>query len=149
MVADKTLCYIFLSKTAANRGQPFALQVRQEIAHTSTDSYSIGAGFETFQCRLLQPLCTCQFIATGVGIGGVGLGEDAVHMLFKAATNHPLVALLRVADDVAIRLRAAIGKEFVSSPHQAAANLAIGHGTTYDDFPCFNEAVPAGQDRVK
>ena len=83
------------------------------------------------------------------GIGRVGRGEEAVNMLLKAVTKQPLVALLRVADDVAIRLRAAIGQEFVSSPHQAAANFSIGHGTTYDDFPCFNVAVPAGQDRVK
>ena len=45
------------------------------------------------------------------GIGRVGRGEEAVTMLLKAVTKHPLVALLRVADDVAIRLRAAIGKE--------------------------------------
>ena len=81
------------------------------------------------------------------GIGRGGRGEEAVNLLLKAVTKHPLVALLRIADDVAIRLRAAIGKEIVSSPHQAAANFSIGHGTTYNDLPCFNVAVPVVEKR--
>ena len=129
MVADKTWCYIFLAKTDANR------------RHKNYSHYRCGKRSPTHPqittrswLRDVPVSAVAAVVYLSIhrhrGIGRVGRGEEAVNMLLKAVTKHPLVAFLRVADDVAIRLRAAIGPEFVSSPHQAAANFSIGHGTT-------------------
>ena len=148
MIADKTWCYIFLSKNDANRGRINDSHYRCGKRSSMHTQITIRSWLQDVP---VSAVAAVVYLSSHRhrGIGRVGRGEEAVNMLLKAVTKHPLVALLRIADDVEIRLRAAISNEYVSSPHQATANSSIGHGATYDDFPCFNVAVPAGQDRVK
>ena len=98
-----------------------------------------------FICRLLQPLIRD---IGGVHPEGEVFGEDAVNVFPKTPTNLPLFgALLSVAEDVAGLPHTQLIECFMP-PHQFEAQVSIVLTSTKDDFPCCNEAIATGYDRV-
>ena len=79
--------------------------------------------------------------------GGDLLAEDAVNVFPKAPTNHPLFGVLLLAEDVAGLPRTQLIECFMP-PHQLEAKCSIVLTSTKDDFPCCNEAIATGYDRV-